>query len=275
MSEEIQGNWIEQALEQIKQKREANTIAEGIPRPKNGAPLPNDVLRSALFGISEKVVKREEKIASVDGIDLFIVRGYRLTQAHLEVWEHCIALAMKQGTGKQIRFSAYSFLKAIGRNTGKSDYAWLREAINDLAGCLVRISNGRYSYFGTLIQDGYRDEHTNEYIISINERMALLFSGGNWTVIKKEERRALRKHPLAQWLHAFYSTHAKPYPYKVETIRKLCGSNVQELWKFRQTLQRAIEELAKVTGWKCAIDDKDRLIVEKPCLDRTRQIPQD
>lgn len=66
-------------------------------------------------------------------------RGYRPTQAHLDVWEQCLDLAAKHGTGKQIRFSAYSFLKAIGRNTGKSDYEWLKEAINDLTSCLGRI----------------------------------------------------------------------------------------------------------------------------------------
>lgn len=185
----------------------------------------------------------EEKVASLENIEVYIVRGYRLTQAHLDVWENCLSLAAKNGTGKQIRFTAYSFLKEIGRSTGKSDYEWLKETINDLAGCLVRISNGRYSYFGTLIQDGFRDEQSSEYVISINERLALLFTGGNWTALNKEQRKLLRKRPLAQWLHAFYSTHAKPYPYKVETIKKLCGSDVNELKKFRQILRKALKEL--------------------------------
>lgn len=264
------GRSIDKVLDQIRKRHEEVTIARGIPRPANGKPLPNDILRSALFGVSERAFRREEKIASLEGLEVFMVRGYRPTQAHLDVWEHCLELAARHGTGKQIRFSAYSFLKAIGRSTGKSDYEWLKEAIHDLAGCLVRISNGRYSYFGTLIQEGFRDEETNEYVISINERLALLFMGDNWTALDFEERRRLRKRPLAQWLHAFYSTHAQPYPYKVETIRRLCGSEVEELWKFRQLLRRALAELESVTGWSCTIDKNDCVVVVKkpscPCI---------
>jgi hypothetical protein len=104
------------AMDRIRERREQEAIKEGLPVPTNGKPLPNHVLRSALFGVSAKVFRREQKIASVEGVDVFISRGYRPTQAHLDVWEHCLALAAKQGTGKQIRFSAYAFLKAIGRN---------------------------------------------------------------------------------------------------------------------------------------------------------------
>lgn len=251
------------ALDQIRQRQEQRAIDEGLPMPSVGKPLPNDVLRSALFGVSEKVFRRETKIASVEGLDVFMVRGYRPTQSHLDVWEHCLALAAKHGTGKQIRFSAYSFLTAIGRATGKSDYEWLKEAINDLAGCLVRISNGRHSYFGTLIQEGFRDEATNEYVIKVNERLALLFMGNNWTALNCEQRKKLRKRPLAQWLHAFYSTHAKPHPYKVETILKLCGSEVGELKKFRQMLRRALKELTSVTGWACSIDENDCVVIKR------------
>lgn len=254
---------IAKAMDRIRESLEQKAIAAGLPVPSNGKPLPNDVLRSALFGVSEKVFRREEKIASVEGLDVYMVRGYRPTQAHLDVWEQCLDLAAKHGTGKQIRFSAYSFLKAIGRNTGKSDYEWLKEAINDLASCLVRISNGRYSYFGTLIQDGFRDEETNEYVIKINEALALLFMGGRWTALDGEQRQMLRKHPLAQWLHAFYSTHAEPYAYKVATLKELCGSDTEELWKFRQMLRRALKKLAETTGWECSIDDEDKVIVRK------------
>lgn len=261
--ESMPNTGVAQALDRIRQRQEQAAIAAGMPVPSNGKPLPNDVLRSALFGVSEKAFRREEKIASVEGLNVYMVRGYRPTQAHLDVWEHCLALAAKHGTGKQIRFSAYSFLKAIGRTTGKSDYEWLKEAINDLAGCLVRISNGRHSYFGALIQEGFRDEATNEYVIKVNERLALLFMGGNWTALNGEQRKMLRKRPLAQWLHAFYSTHAKPHPYKVETILKLCGSEVNELWKFRQMLRRALKELASVTGWSCSIDENDCVVIKR------------
>lgn len=37
-------------------------------------------------------------------------------------------------------------------------------------------------------------------------------------------RHALDGHQLAQWLHGFYASHAKPFPIKIETLHRLCGS---------------------------------------------------
>lgn len=248
-------------------KQELEAIQSGLPAIDDGKPLPNQVLRSALFAISPKVFRRETKVASIDGIDVYITRGYRPTQAHLDVWEHCLKLASEQGTGKRITFTGYAFLKAIGRSTGRSDYKWLKDMLYDLAGCLVRISDGQRSYFGALIEGGVIDEKTEDFVIEINPRLAVLFMGGCWTALNQKQRAALRRQPLAQWLHAFYSTHARPHRYSVEKIRELCGSEVEELWKFRQLLRRALEHLSKTTGWRCYIDKCDCVVVEKqePC----------
>ena len=37
------------------------------------------------------------------------------------------------------------------------------------------------------------------------------------------------KSTLAKWLHGFFATHAKPYPYKVGTLHNLCGSTDKSL----------------------------------------------
>lgn len=260
---------VSRTLDRVHQCREDAIIAAGLPVPASRKPLPNDVLRSAMFAVSQKVFRRETKVASIDGVEVFIARGYRPTQAHLDVWEHCLALAATQGTGKQIRFTAYAFLKAIGRTNGTSDRKWLNEALLDLAGCIVRITNGRRTYFGPLIEGGTKDELTDKYVIEINPRLAVLFMGGTWTALDRKERDSLRRHPLAQWLHAFYSTHSEPFAYKVATLKELCGSDVEELWKFRQLLKRALEPLAAATGWACYIDEEDRVVVRKnkqlPC----------
>lgn len=259
-------------VEKVRERQENDAIEAGLPLPNPGKPLPNHVLRSALFAVSPKVFRREQKIASVEGVDVFISRGYRPTQAHLDVWEQCLSLASQQGTGKRIRFTAYSFLKAIRRSNGTSDRKWLAESLLDLAGCLVRITDGRRTYFGSLIEGGVRDEATDDYAIQINPQLAVLFMKGNWTALDSEERARLRRHPLAQWLHAFYSTHEAPFPYKVETIKGLCGSDAEELWVFRQTLKRALKKLAEETGWACHVDDEDKVVVQKnkQILCRTR-----
>jgi TrfA protein. len=256
-----------QLSSRVKQRQEQDTIAAGLPDwPDNRRGLPNGALRSALFGISPKERRTyavERHVASIDGVEVFITRGPNLMQHHLDVWEQCLTLGKDQGTGKRIEFTAYAFLKSIGRNTGKSDCEWLKNALYDLAACVVRITDGDRTYFGPLIHGGTRDEITGRYVIEINPKIALLYGTGQWTQLDYVQRQQLRRHPLAQWLHAFYSTHASPYRYKVETIRKLCGAEEGELWKFRQVLRRALDQLMAATGWGCQVDEGDCVVVRK------------
>ncbi|HPQ03346.1 MAG TPA: plasmid replication initiator TrfA [Bacillota bacterium] len=252
----------------MRRRQEQEAIAAGLPDwPENKRGLPNGALRSALFGISPKERRTyavERYVASIEGLEVFITRGPNLMQHHLDVWEQCLRLGKDQGTGRRIEFTAYAFLKSIGRNTGKSDCEWLKNALYDLAACVVRITDGNRTYFGPLIHGGTRDELTGRYVIEINPKIALLYGAGRWTQLDYAQRQQLRRHPLAQWLHAFYSTHASPYRYKVETIRNLCGADKEtELKKFRQVLRRALTHLEAATAWRCCIDDGDCVVVEK------------
>ena len=257
---------IARILDRVRERQEREAIAAGLPDwPEKARGIPNGALRSSLFGVVRKGARdylKRQKIASVDGLTL-VFNGPRLTQYHLDVWEQCLHIARVDGTGKIIRFTAYSFLKSIGRSTGKSDREWLKGALLDLASSVVEISDGRRAYFGPLIHHGVRDEVTKEYIIEINPRLALLYGVDGWTRIEFAQRQALRKQPLAQWLHGFYSTHAQPYAYRVETIKRLCGSETKELFHFRAELRDALGKLSNTTGWACSIDGQDLVRIGK------------
>lgn len=257
---------IARILDRVREIQEKESIAAGLPDwPERSRGIPNGALRSSLFGVVRKGARdylKRQRIASLEGLTL-VFNGPRLTQYHLDVWEQCLHIARLDGTGKIIRFTAYSFLKSIGRNTGKSDREWLKGALLDLASSVVEISDGRRAYFGPLIHHGVRDEVTKEYVVEINPRLALLYGVDGWTRIEFSQRQALRKQPLAQWLHGFYSTHARPYAYKVETIRRLCGSETRELFHFRAELRDALAKLSIATGWSCSIDAQDLLHIGK------------
>ena len=242
--------------------KEQTLIDKGLPAwPEKARGVPNGVLRSSLFRVAKKGNRdylRRQKIASVDGL-IVIFNGPRLCQFHLDVWENCLHIARSRGTGQIIRFTAYSFLKAIGRNTGKSDREWLKGVLLDLASSVVEITDGKKTYFGQILHHGIRDEVTKEYLIEINPRLALLYGADGWSRIEWEQRLALKGQPLAQWLHGFYSSHAKPYPYKVETVKELCGSDTRELFHFRAELRQALMTLTSITGWLWKIDTGDLL----------------
>jgi len=232
--------------------------------PDEARGVPNSILRSALFGIvrrGRRMYVEGRKIASIVGINI-IYSGPQLDQADLDVWEECLQLSRSQ-VGNNIEFSSYSFLKKIQRATGKHDHEWLKKSLRRLQSAVVEITDGKRAYSGQLIHDYYRDGETKRNVIIINPKILSLYGDNGWTGIDQSQRLSLKSQPMAQWLHVFYSTHAKPYPYKVSTLRELCGSETKKLYHFRERLKKSYMHVSKVTGWKFWIDDKDLLHVEK------------
>lgn len=204
------------------------------PEPVRG--VPNGVLRSALFGAIKRGKRRymeREPIASVEGIAIRYT-GPRLDQSDLDVWEGALHLARPIKLGDRIEFTEKGFLRLIGRGgqggetIGKSDREWLKKVLARLSATTVEIKQGPYAYGGSLIDEYFRDERSGKYIVILNPRMKGIFNRDSWTQIDWNIRHALRGHPLAQWFHGFYSTHAAPLPYKIETLHRLCGSETGE-----------------------------------------------
>lgn len=208
-----------------------------LPRwPEAMRGFPNGLLRSALFGAIRRGKRRymeRKRVASLDGIDI-LYTGMRLDQSDLDVWAGALHLARLGRLGDRIEFTEKGFLRLIGRggeggkNIGKSDREWLRKVFARLSANTVEIIQGPYVYGGSLVDEYFRDEVSGKYIVILNPGLKVLFNQDSWTQIDWDVRHALRGRPLAQWLHGFYSTHAAPFPYKIETLHRLCGSETGE-----------------------------------------------
>lgn len=233
------------------------------PEPVRG--VPNSILRSALFGAikrGRRTFMQGEPIASYEGVTI-LQTGPRLDQADLDVWEQCMHLARTGGLGTRIQFAAHGFLKTIGKDTGKSQHEWLRNAFRRLAASVVEIKDGKRAYFGPMLHHGTRDDESGHYCIEINPAIVSLYGSDGWSAIEFEQRKALKRQPLAQWLHGFYTTHAAPYPIKVETIHRLSGSEAKQMKHFRAELREALEKLEGATGWAWVINDGDLVQIDK------------
>lgn len=209
--------------------------------------VPNALLRSSLFTVSKErsICVKLELLASTGGTEIRF-KGERFNQTDLNVWEMLLHLARLQPLGNEVRFTAYSMLKALDRGTGKTQREQLKDDIARLASGLVEVrwTKEKKAFGGVLVSKYFRDEVTQEYVIVLNQELHALYERG-YSYINWEQRQAL-KSSLSQWLHAIYSGHADPFPYKVETIHGLCGSSTKELWKFRQMLKAALDELTAV-----------------------------
>lgn len=227
--------------------------------------VPNAVLRSALFGAikrGKRAFQQGVKKASVGGLTV-IHTGPQLDQADLDVWEQCLHLSRTGGLGTRILFSAGGFLKAIERGAGGKDMEWLKNAFRRLSSSVVEVSDGKRAYFGPMLIAGARDDETGQYVIEMNPKIAALFGVDAWSSVEFQARMALKKQPLAQWLHGFYSSHAKPFPMKVETLHRLCGSEAKLMKHFRSELRDALQLVAEVTGWSWEVGDGDLVHVTK------------
>ena len=230
------------------------------PEPARG--VPNSALRGALFaaiqGKGRQFIKKE-LLAVQEGIQITFT-GEQLNQNDLDVWETALHISQVQkiGLGNICRFSARSFLKLMGRHTGKSQHEQLESEITRLTACEVELREGRYVFGGSLIQNHARDEDSKFYCLELNPRLQEMYDAG-WTAIDWQQRQQLRNKPLAQWLHGFYATHATPFPLRVEYLRQLSGSKTKSLQRFKQALMKALEDL-KAIGIILDFEIKDGLV---------------
>jgi hypothetical protein len=224
--------------------------------------VPNAVLRGALFSVAQEreTFSKRELIATVEGIEIRFL-GTRPNQTDLDVWEMLLHLARLQPLSSEVQFTAHAMLKALGRGTGGKHHEELKEQIARLAAGMAEITwtKERKTFGGTLISNFFRDEDTGLYIVKFNQDFGKLYATGH-TSIDWEERKSLGQNNLAKWLHGFYSSHEQPYPYKVETLQRLCGSTSPRR-EFRRLLKTAflkLVELGTLTSWE--IDAKSDLV---------------
>ena len=215
------------------------------PEPARG--VPNSALRGALFAAVQgknRCYIKGKLLAVQSGIQIRFT-GMQLDQSDLDVWEQALHLARHHPLGTRCEFTAHAFLKALGRKTGKSDHEWLKDVFRRLMSCGVEITHDNLTYGGSLLEF-YREESNQLYALEINPKLKRLYTAG-WTATDWEQRRLLRRKPLALWLHGFLSTHAEPHPMKVKTLMELSGSNAKQIFHFKANLKKALGDL-KITG---------------------------
>ena len=272
---------VQLALVEAKAKAKPRTKAIKAPSPQLNLPLwpeavraiPNAVLRGALFNVAKAraTCTNLTLLTSVSGVEIRF-KGERFNQTDLDVWEQLLHLARLQPVGSQIRFNTKTLLRALDRQTGKTQRDQLHEEIIRLRSGTVDLlwTADKKRFFGGLISKGFKDEETQEYVIELEPRIMELYQNG-YSYIDHDQRQQLGANNIARWLHAFYSTHEHPYPYKVATLRELCGSTLGRLSEFRSRLKDALAKLVDVgaiQSWQ--ISKNDLVVIHKTVVKRIR-----
>lgn len=232
----------------IKSKEEAEQVDVLLPNWSDSVRrVPNVALRSALFAAVSKGCRpyfERVKINALGGISI-LYTGALLDQGDLDVWETVLHLSRTKEMGSECRVTAYRLLKELGKTDTGKNRAILDKHLSRMSATSLQIRVGELSYEGGLIHEVYRDHETRNYVIRLNPGLRVLFLADQFTDIDWDVRKALNGRPLAQWLHGFYATHARPYDLKIETLHSLCGSRAGRLSDFKKDLRRALDSLQK------------------------------
>lgn len=281
-------------IPEIQARAKRNTGRKALPKnviqlpvwPQAVRAVPNGFLRSALFGAIGKGRRRYingEDLAAIDGVTIRY-KGERLDQGDLDVWESVLHAVRLQELGSECRITSYALLKLMGKTDSGKNRTTLQNRIERLVANAVTVRQGRYTYIGGLIRSAAKDEETQEWVIELDEKMRPLFADDQFTQIEWKVRHTLDGQPLAQWLHGFYASHVTPFPMKVETLHRLCGSEATLMSDFLKTLRKALDALTQASlahgeafsyeifgdlvHVKKAIKGRQRRLLSKPSSDQ-------
>lgn len=243
-----------------KERAERSTPLPGAPLPTNVVQLPrwpepvravpNGFLRSALFGAIRRGRRRYingEDLAAVDGVTIRY-KGERLDQGDLDVWESVLHAVRLQELGSRCRVTSYALLKLMGKTDTGKNRATLQTRIERLVANAVTVKQGRYTYIGGLIRFAAKDEETQEWVIELDEKLRPLFAADQFTQVEWAVRHKLDGQQLAKWLHGFYTSHAKPFPMRMETLLKLSGSENDNPRSAQQKLRKALDAVSEASA---------------------------
>ncbi len=265
--------WVAE-MQRLSREREAAKEAARIVYlpawPEVRRASPNELVRSALFNVRNRNVKRrdfKDEPLAVFGDATITYRGEELRQDDLDVWLQLLHLARQQPLGEWVEFSAYEMFKALGWPHGGASYRRLRTCINRMTATLIQITSkrlGRTIGVSLVRMFEYQDEagrNLARWRVWIEKPMHSLFAEPYYTLLEWDQRKALG--PLAKWLHGFYASHADPYPLKVATVQAVCGSETGRARDFKKKLVFALDELRAVGFLKCWRIEKGLVYVER------------
>lgn len=240
--------------QKAKSMQEKEIMAGQMPLwPDDRRAAPNTLIRSALFKgtmIRDKVgVEREmldkQVIEAVAGYTI-LYSGRVLDQRDFNTWLAVIQAYRSQYATDMVRVSGYELLRLSGlTNTGKNQRE-LKERLRRLKFTLLEIEpddpRKQSSFHGSLISDFIRGPDGKNWDIRLSPEVLLLFHDGHsW--VDWEIRQTLKGAPLAQWLHMFYLSHARPFKYSISRLHQISGSETKELRFFRGNVKKAMVRL--------------------------------
>lgn len=215
--------------------------------------IPNDMIRSSLFTVSNHNRSREylkqHVLYSFSNTNITYT-GEELRQDDEDVWLQLIYLASKR-KNTMVAFRPYTFISQLGWPQRPQYKTRLKNSLVRMSATDLTISNTQHKEgldFSLVRKFSWSEAGAplKEWHIWLEPEIVKLFGrlGQTHSKIHWEQRSKLK--PLAKWLHSFYSSHAEPMPILATKLKQLSGSKMKTLRHFKPTLRSALMELHKI-----------------------------
>jgi hypothetical protein len=219
------------------------------PDDRRGAP--NEVIRSAIFGVVQRGRRKrviDLPVAGPAGSNITIT-GWRLDQYDLDIWLEVMHLARNAKPGETVTFSLRSMLKRLHStvNTGSADLKWIHDRLKNLTQTTIAFDDGRYvGVAGALIGSFRIETVTGEAVVRTNPELRALWE--SITHLDIEQRRSLGQNQLAKAMHAALASHVTWMPIRLDTLMRRVGAEYTRLRDFKAALELVLEDF-KARGW--------------------------
>ncbi|CAJ2933719.1 TrfA family protein [Burkholderia pseudomallei] len=233
--------------------------------------FPHSFVRSALFssrkfsGEAVRATATESDpilLASLSNYRLVQYGGERLDQGDCEVFVWLVSRAYQRGlTGKteaRIFFSREEAAAELGRQRGTKNFRLFQESLMRLYKADIAYTtphaDGRTRLISSIEKMPPGSKNNYDYEVNISGKVGDFFRESDFRIIKNDERAKLKDY-LSKWLHAFYSSHSKPFNnYSCDRIKKLADrwDTPEHIWY--KKLTASLAHLQAATGWwECKI----------------------
>jgi len=247
-------------------------------KPENSYAAAWSLLRNGMFAMRDYARKEAKDrpgtlpnlpsihLADYGHVSVYLTSGNMLDQGDLTVFLEVLDLALDSGSN-EVRFFGLHMLNKLGTGKGKNSLKALDTSLHRLHAAQFKldipgITKG--SALLHLVESVITIEDENgrkKYAVKVSNTIVNAYKQGI-TLIPKAERARLADNPLAQGLHAFYTSQDIDYNLSVERIRQMADKVSRRTDRFMGDLDKAIARLEAETGWKCRVE-KGMLKVEK------------
>lgn len=220
--------------------------------------MPIHIARSSLFAPvarGAKTLHRESVLVTRrDAVVTFW--GEQLDEGQADVWMQAMHEALARPLGEPVPIDRAQFLREIGRETGKNDYAWLHRAMKALCFAMLVIevtSDGRPKMsVGTsgalhLLSGFDYDEVLKTYVIKVDPRWCLLYANREFAFVDWEKRLKIRQgNDMAKTLLRLVATSNDSIQYfRLDWLKEKMQYR-SPMRKFKSALIAAMEQLERV-----------------------------